>query len=105
MSTPDLNSIKRKGNSVAYFDVTYDLVGRKEAEYQELWDGMDRLGAVKYQDSAYFVELNNTAPEVKDHLRSYIHEKDRLMVVEFTKRPSYTRCFTAGHEWLKARFP
>lgn len=90
---------------MAYFVVTYDLVNRNESDYKELWDEMDRLGAAKYQDSAYFVELNNTALEVKDHLRDYIHEKDRLMVIEFVKRPNYTRCFTAGHEWLKARFP
>ena len=91
--------------NMAYFVVTYDLVHRREAEYQKLWDEMERLSAAKYQESSYFVELTNTALEVKDHLKSYIHEKDRLMVIEFTKRPSYTRCFTPGHEWLQARFP
>lgn len=90
---------------MAYFVVTYDLVQRKEEDYKELWNEMDRLSAAKYQDSAYFVELTNTASEVKDHFKSYIHEKDRLMVVEFTKRPSYTRCFTPGHQWIQARFP
>jgi hypothetical protein len=90
---------------VAYFVVTYDLVQRKEEDYKELWDEMDRLTAAKYQDSAYFLDADNTASEVKEHLKSYIHEKDRLMVVEFVKKPSYTRCFTLGHQWIKERFP
>ena len=90
---------------MAYFNVTYDLVNRKEADYQELWNEMNRLGAAKYQDSAYFVELNNTAQQVKGHFKGYIHEKDRLMVTEFVKKPSYTQCFVPGHEWLNARFP
>lgn len=89
---------------MAYFVVTYDLIGRNESAYKELWDEMNRLGAAKYQDSAYFLEVNETALRVRDHLKEYIHENDRLMVVEFFKRPSYTRCFTLGHAWLKARF-
>ena len=89
---------------MAYFIVTYDLVHQDESGYQKLWDEMDRLGAAKYQDSSYFVELYTTALEIRDHLKSYVHDKDRLMVVEFVKRPRYTRCFSAGHEWVTTRF-
>lgn len=87
---------------MAYHLVTYDLVKRKD--YPKLWDELKRLGGVKPQDSAWFVDINNTAAELRDHLAQFIDGDDRLMVVEFSKRPRWTKMYTPAIAWIQARF-
>jgi hypothetical protein len=89
---------------MGYFNVTYDLIKKEESEYQELWDELDRLDSVKYQDSAYLVDSSDTQKELLTRLEKYIHENDRLMITEFTKRPSWTRALKGTSAWLDARF-
>lgn len=87
---------------MAYFVVSYDLINNKD--YQRLIDELERLSAAKMLLSQWLVELNNTAQEVKDHLVDFVDGDDRLVVIEFDKRPAYTRMFTTGADWIKARF-
>ena len=89
---------------MGYFNVTYDLIKKEESEYQDLWDELERLDSVKYQDSAYFVDTSDTQSELLDRLKQHIHDNDRLMVTEFTKRPSWTRALKGTSAWLDARF-
>jgi CRISPR/Cas system-associated endoribonuclease Cas2 len=90
--------------AMGYFNVTYDLVKKEEFDYEPLWAEFDRLGGVKYQDSAYLVELNLTQQETLNHFKKYIHDNDRIMVVEFDKRPSWTKAFKGTNAWINARF-
>jgi hypothetical protein len=88
---------------MAYFLVTYDLVKRKD--YPELLSALRKLnGTHKPLDSVWFLDLNNTAEEVKAHLAVHIDADDRLMVVEFSKRPAWTKAYTGTNDWVKARF-
>jgi hypothetical protein len=90
-------------NCMAYMVISYDLVKRKD--YPELLGELNRLKAAKALLSYYFLDINNTAAEIRDHLSKYIDDDDRLVVVEFTKKPQFTRMFTTGADWIKARFP
>ncbi|CAH1658000.1 CRISPR-associated endoribonuclease Cas2 [Hyphomicrobiales bacterium] len=87
---------------MAYFVVSYDL--QDEKDYPELWEEMDRLKAVKCLLSMYLVELNSTAKDVREHLSSYIDQDDRLMVIEFSKKPSYQKALAGTNNWVNPRF-
>jgi len=87
---------------LAYFVVSYDLIRNKD--YQRIIDELERLGAAKMLLSQWLLDASNTAQEVKDHLTPFVDDDDRLVVIEFSKRPAFTRMFTTGADWIKARF-
>lgn len=87
---------------MAFFAVSYDLVKRKD--YQTLWDEFKRLNAHKCLRSMYLLDANNTAEEVKDHLKTFIDNDDQLIVVEFSDKPFHHKAFTGTNNWIKARF-
>jgi hypothetical protein len=88
---------------MALFAVNYDLV--KQKDYQPLWDELARLGAHKALLSMYLVNLDNTAQEVVDHLARYIDNDDRLMVIEFSKKPVFTKALKGTNDWIAANAP
>ena len=90
---------------MAFFVVTYDLRKKDEFEYEELWNEFQRLDAVKYQESDYFLAADNTAEEIKDHFKQFIHEDDLLMVVEFEKKPKYTKSLKGTNAWVDRHWP
>lgn len=83
---------------MALFSVTYDLV--KDKDYQKLIDRLKELDTVKVQMSQWLLSADNTAEEVKNHLKEYTDEDDRLMVVKFSTRPSFTKAFIGTNDWL-----
>lgn len=84
---------------MALFAVTYDLM--KGKDYQTLWDELERLGGHKALASFYLLDLNNTASEVRDHLRQYIDDDDKLMVVEFVGKPAFTKANAGTNKWIE----
>ena len=87
---------------MAYFSITYQLNDQKN--YPKLWDEFDKLGAVKVQNSQYFLDINNTTVEIKNHFGQFIDDDDMLMVVRFTIRPTFTKAKAGTNNWLNARF-
>lgn len=83
---------------MANFVIGYDLIKRKD--YPKLWAEMERLGAQKAIRDFYLVNLNNTAAEVKDHLKQFVDEDDRVFVVEFTKEPRFTKALKGTTDWI-----
>ncbi|MBN9087345.1 MAG: hypothetical protein J0J01_10600 [Reyranella sp.] len=90
---------------MAYFVVTYDLVTEEEFDYQRLWDALAAFDSQKYQLSCYLVDANATATGLFNHLRQFMHDVDRLMVVEFSKKPAWKKGLPGTKAWLDARFP
>lgn len=88
---------------MALFAVSYDLVKRKD--YQTLWDEFTRLGGQKVLNSMYLIELDNTAREVVDHFSQYIDEDDRLMAIEFSEKPRFTKALAGTGAWITKHFP
>jgi hypothetical protein len=87
------------------FMVSYDLRKKDEFDYEKLWDEFDKLQGVKFQESAYLVDLNNNAEEVRDHFQTFAHPDDLLMVIEVTKRPKWSKALKGTTDWVNAHFP
>ena len=85
---------------MANFVIAYDLI--KHKDYPKLWEEMTRLNAHKAIRDFYFVSLNNTASEIRDHLKSFVDDDDKVMVVEFQKKPSFTKANAGTNDWINA---
>lgn len=83
------------------YAVTYDL--NKEKNYDRLWAEMKRLGAHKAALSFYLLSVNlDTSKSLLDHLKSFVDDDDRIIVVKTTKRDIATlRAFQGTSDWLK----
>jgi len=89
---------------MAYFAVTYDLKGKEPQDYEELAERLEKMNSVKYQKSCWFVEQNKNSQQILDTLKPFIHEDDRLMVVEFSKEPEWNKALKGTRDWVNARF-
>ncbi|MEX2450431.1 MAG: hypothetical protein WD407_06205 [Rhodospirillales bacterium] len=84
---------------MALFVISYDLIKRKD--YQTLWDELDRLNGQKALNSFYLINLNSTAAQVRDHFKDFIDDDDRLIVVEFSKEPKFTKALKGTTKWIE----
>ncbi|NRD88779.1 hypothetical protein C8024_03885 [Sphingopyxis sp. BSNA05] len=87
---------------MACFAISYQL--NNQQDYPKLWAELDELGGHKVMRSFYFLDVNNTATEVKDHLISFVDDDDMISVVPFDERPSCYKCNIGTKAWLDARF-
>ncbi|MGM4923377.1 hypothetical protein AB8A31_10765 [Tardiphaga sp. 804_B3_N1_9] len=87
---------------MSYFTVSYDLIKRKD--YPKLWEEFERLQGQKCLRSMYLVDVDCTAQELRDHLKSYIDDDDQMIVIEFSKKPAVKRALVGTNAWIDARF-
>jgi len=88
------------------FVLTYDLIKEEtSADYKPLIDELTRLGAHRYQASAWLLKLNNTAKEVHDHVRKWLDADDALWVSEFTRDYAHSRSRQGTTDWLSKNQP
>lgn len=80
------------------FAISYDLIKRKD--YPRLWEEFERLGAHKPVLSLYLVNLDEAAIEVRDHFKQFIDDDDKLIVIEFSKKPTFTRARQGTNAWI-----
>ena len=85
---------------MALFAISYDLVKRKD--YPKLWEEFERLDGHKPVNSVYLINLDNTAVEDRDHIQQFIDDDDRLIVIEFDKRPQCGKVYKGTAAWIKA---
>jgi hypothetical protein len=90
---------------MALYLVAYDLGKKSGKDYQDLWDQLDSLVSVKIQDSVYLISSSKTQRGLFDLLKRRIHEKDRLIVVEFKVRPSWRKGLPGTLDWLGRHVP
>ena len=83
---------------MALFTVTYDLIAEKD--YDSLIGRLKELDTARVQLSQWLLSADNSATEVKDHLAQYVDDDDKLMVIEFTKRPDFTKAIAGTNDWL-----
>ena len=88
---------------MALFCISYDLV--KGKDYPALWAELDRMGGHKALESFYLVDLNSTVIEVRDHLKSFVDDDDKLMVIEFSKKPHFIKAKAGTNDWIAKHFP
>lgn len=87
---------------MALFTITYDLI--KNKDYDALIGALEGLATVKAELSLWLPSANNNATEVKDHLAQYVDDDDKLMVIEFSKRPQFTKTIKGTNNWLNKFF-
>lgn len=87
---------------MALFAISYDLIKRKD--YPKLWEEFERLGAHKPLRSLYLASLNNTAAEVRDHFQQFIDDDDMLIVIEFNKKPAFSKARQGTNDWINENF-
>lgn len=88
-----------------FYSVSYDL--HEGESYGAIIGRLEELGAVRALESFWLVELADVdAGPVKDHLAQYLPDaKDKLMVIQFERKPRFTRAFSPAIEWIQERFP
>jgi hypothetical protein len=91
---------------VALFVVGYDLKTKKDEkrDYKPIEDALEELDSCHTQESVWYVERDGTAAQLRDHLKTVIEERDWLMVVKFTAKPSWTKAKSGTKAWLDKRF-
>ncbi|MBK8160567.1 MAG: hypothetical protein IPK59_17945 [Rhodospirillaceae bacterium] len=80
------------------FMVSYDLI--KNKDYKKLLTEIGRMNSRKALASLYLMNVDGTGKDLKDHLAQYIDDDDKLMVIEFTKRPNFTKANDGTNKWL-----
>jgi hypothetical protein len=59
--------------------ITYDL--KPDAQYPRLWAALRAMGACRPLQSGWVVDVQFTSAQMRDHLKKFIDEDDRLLVV------------------------
>jgi hypothetical protein len=59
--------------------ITYDLDSPGQ-NYQPLWDALKRFGAKRALESVWVMRSAYSATQLRDALKSYIDDNDRLLV-------------------------
>jgi hypothetical protein len=66
---------------MALYLISYDLRNHATMnQYEELIKELRRLGAQKAQLSEWLWKSENTPAQIRDHLRKFIHDSDRLLI-------------------------
>jgi hypothetical protein len=85
---------------MALFVVTYDLINGKD--YKTLIDELKRLGGFKPALSVWFVDVTSqSSAELRNHLKNFVDPDDRVVVVEFSKRPAHILAFQGTNDWIE----
>jgi hypothetical protein len=92
---------------MALFVVAYDLVedGSGKRNYGDIEADLESMDSCRTQDSIWYVAWDSAQSELFGRLKAFLHNDDRLMVVEFNKRPSWTKAFQGTRAWLDNHFP
>lgn len=66
---------------MSLIQISYDLRNHATMnQYEELIKELERLGAKKVQLSEWMWQSTNTPVQIRDHLRRFIHDTDRLLI-------------------------
>ena|SRR5580698_2115097 len=89
---------------MAYFAIRFALKYDAGPARRRLCDELERLGGVEAADLFYMIELDGTAAEVRDYFRTFLAERDLLIVIQFEQRPEFAAPWAGVQEWIEARF-
>lgn len=78
---------------MAYFVISYDL--HKVKHYQPVWDKLEEWDATRALESLWLANVDGTAKQVRDVLKSLVDEDDSIVVIELKK----------GSDWAVKKAP
>lgn len=87
---------------MAHFAATYDLV--KNKDYKRLIDELKELDAHRPALSVWFLDWPGDAKSLLNHLRGFIDDDDKLIVIQMDWRPATRLPFEGTQKWLDERF-
>jgi hypothetical protein len=90
---------------MAIFIVSYDLNAPGQ-NYQPLYDALESVIHCHPLDSFWLIDVDQSAVEVREALRSFMDSNDSIAVIEFTPDADWA-CYLAGADiqWIKRRRP
>ena len=65
--------------------VSYDLVAASTRNYDALYSELVRLGGRRALWSQWLVQSDSTSAQLRDHLKRYLDNNDRLLVNELSR--------------------
>lgn len=91
---------------MSVYAISYDLVHYKsEEDYRVLWDELERLKAHRTQLSMWLCDLTNSADEILQHLKKFVHDDDSIWVIRLNiGQFDYKRARPGTVDWLKSKF-
>jgi len=78
---------------VALYLVTYDLIGKSFDQYETLIAELEGLGARRVLLFQWVLRSDNTAAEIRDHIRRFMHPNDQILVTAMGQWASW-KAFT-----------
>ena len=90
---------------MALFVVAYDLKNADTEDYKALKDALDRMDSVHTQESVWYVDRASSSKGLYDLLKPHMSEGDKLMVVEFSKKPTWNVGLKGTKDWIDRKFP
>lgn len=91
---------------MAVYLVSYDL-RQPGRNYEPLWQDLRNAGGVRALESLWLVDVNQTAVQVRDLLRTHLDANDRIMVVEITPAAAWAgwALLPPAGDWIKGKRP
>lgn len=87
---------------MAHYAVTYDLVNNKD--YKRLIDELRNMDAHRPALSVWFLDWEGDSESLLAHLRGFVDDDDKLIVIRMDWRPATWKPFTGTRAWLDERF-
>lgn len=86
--------------------VNYDLNAPGQ-NYKNLIEELQRVGAIRYQKSAWLIDNSQSAAQLRDAIMTYLDENDNVFVAEIAPDADWAayNLTRASGLWLKARRP
>jgi hypothetical protein len=87
---------------LAVYLVSYELKNEiSSADYQPLWDALNRLTSQKVQRSVWLVASEDPVRRIHSYLKQYMDEDDRLWVSKVGSEYSYMGAMPGTTDFLK----
>ena len=88
---------------MAIYMITYDLHPPKGENYERLFTALEAVGIGYWDclDSTWLVITEKTAIEIRDELKQYLTDGDRLLVVRCGQGAAWLGFKDDCHTWLE----
>jgi hypothetical protein len=81
-----LSELRMEADSMALYQISYDIAEEDASEYQRLWALLRQLGALRILYSQWIIEAGDRQSDIfYNQLRPLVRASDRLLVQEVTK--------------------
>ena len=86
--------------------IAYDLHPPKGEHYEKLFDALEAIGSGYWDclDSTWLVVTEKTAIEIRDELKHYLKDGDRLLVVRCGEGAAWLGFKEDCRTWLEDKF-